>query len=79
MIHGINNKSELNEVLKYANSKTLPLNLNKSISNYEKNAFMKEVLGEEIHYHFSAFYNFEFSEYMNQVDNWELNRYFLQI
>jgi len=53
--------------------------LNKSVSIYEKNEFMKELLGEEIHYHYGAFYSYEFAEYMNQVDDWERNRYLYQI
>jgi glutamine synthetase len=69
----------LKDALTELNSKALPLNLNKSVTLYEKNEFIKEILGEEIHYHFGAFYSFEFAEYMNQVDDWERNRYLYQI
>lgn len=79
MKSGITNKTNLEDALSESSRKALPLNLNKSVSLYEKNEFMKEVLGEEIHYHYGAFYNFEFSEYMNQVDDWERNRYLYQI
>lgn len=79
MKSGITNKTNLKDALTELNTKVLPLNLNKSVNIYEKNEYMKEVLGEEIHFHLGAFYNFEFAEYMNQVDDWERNRYLYQI
>ena len=60
-------------------NKRKPCNLNYANKYLENNSFMKELLGDTIHQHFVAFYNFEYTNYMNQVDEWELNRYLLNI
>ncbi len=57
----------------------LPINLNFANNQFAKNEFMKNLLGEVIHHDFNLFYGFEFTGYMNQVDDWELNRYLLNI
>jgi len=79
MSSGVKSKISVEDASNELNTKVLPLNLNKSVMSYENNSYLKEILGEEIHFHYGAFYNFEFAEYMNQVDDWERNRYFYQI
>jgi glutamine synthetase len=65
--------------LKDVNGKYLPINLNAANRQFLKNDFMRSLLSDDILQHYGAFFNFEFSEYMNQVDEWELNRYLLNI
>lgn len=79
MASGISNKFKLKEAQKTISNLSLPINFYKSISNFEKNEFSKSILGEDIHYHYGLFYNYEYSEFMNQVDDWERNRYLYQI
>jgi len=40
---------------------------------------MKNVLGNVIHEHLGVFYSYEYAEFMNQVDEWELDRYLFNI
>jgi glutamine synthetase len=79
MKSGAINKSLLNNEINEISKEKLPINLNRCISLYEKNQFIKELLGEEIHYHYSAFYNFEYAEFNKEVNEWERERYFYQI
>lgn len=73
-----NNLSLSNESSLIVNER-LPINLNRSVSQFEKNEFIKELLGEDIHFHFGAFYNFEFTQFNSNVDEWERERYMYQI
>jgi glutamine synthetase len=79
MKSGIINKLILNEEIEKVSNEKLPINLNRCISHYEKNEFIKELLGEEIHYHYASFYNFEYAQFNKEVDEWERERYFYQI
>lgn len=68
--------------LKFSDSKqmqNIPINLCESIESFYNNKFMKNLLGDDLHQHFFAFYNLEYTEFMNQVDEWELNRYLYNI
>jgi glutamine synthetase len=76
---GVQSQSKLQTVLQEVKEKSLPINLNSANRHFLKNDFMKDMLTEPIHQHYNAFYNFEYSEYMNQVDDWELHRYLLNI
>jgi glutamine synthetase len=76
---GIQNQTKLTTTLSELQDKSLPINLHAANRQFWKNEFMKGLLTEPIHQHYNAFYNFEYSEYMNQVDDWELHRYLLNI
>lgn len=75
-IYGDKNSDNIKLNLKDAK---LPSNLNTANKIFENSEVAKLVLGEDTHSHLVNFYNFEFSEYMNQVDDWELNRYLYNI
>jgi glutamine synthetase len=53
----------------------LPANLSDAIQNLEKNKLMKEALGDHIFMHFIQAKKMEWSEYISQVHDWELERY----
>jgi len=76
---GLENKINLKDSLKSISEEKLPTNLYSSILKYEKNETAKNLLGKAIHEHLGVFFNYEYSEYMNHVDEWELNRYLLNI
>lgn len=76
---GIENKLSLEDSLKYLSHNKLPVNLYSSLQNYEKSEVMKNVLGNIIHEHLGVFYSYEYAEFMNQVDEWELDRYLFNI
>ena len=57
----------------------LPINLYAANRDFLKSEFVRQILGDEVHQHFNVFYNFEYSDFMNQVDDWELNRYLYNI
>lgn len=76
---GLSEKPNLKETLANLNKIDLPINLNQALSTFQENKFLKTLLGEEIHQHLWAFYNLEYTEFMNQVDEWELNRYLYSI
>ena len=76
---GLKNNISLNSAKHYLEEKKLPINLNYTNNQFAKNDFMRNLLGEVIHHDFNLFYGFEFTSYMNQVDEWELNRYLLNI
>ena len=66
-------------MLKTIENEELPINLNEANNRFQKNEYMKNLLGEVLHQHLWAFYNLEYTEFMNQVDEWELNRYLFNI
>ena len=53
----------------------LPANLSEAIQNLEKSKLMKEVLGDHIYTHFIEAKKMEWSDYISQVHEWELDRY----
>ncbi len=53
----------------------LPANLWEAVRNLEKNKFMRQTLGDHIFLHFVAAKKAEWSEYISQVHQWELDRY----
>ena len=63
------------EELKKAGIKTLPKDLGEAIGLFEQSALMKEVLGDHIHKFFVENKKAEWSEYVSQVSEWELDRY----
>ena len=63
------------EELKKAGIKTLPKDLGEAIGLFEQSALMKEVLGDHIHKFFVENKKAEWSEYVAQVSEWELDRY----
>ncbi len=76
---GLENKAALKESLQQINTSTLPVNLYSSLLKYEKSETAKNLLGNVIHEHLGVFYNYEYAEFMNHVDEWELNRYLFNI
>lgn len=79
MKSGLKNNLNLKQELQNISGERLPINLNRSISNFDKSEYMKNLLGEDIHFHFGAFYNFEFVQFNSKVDEWERERYMYQI
>jgi glutamine synthetase len=53
----------------------LPANLLEAVQNLEKNKVMREALSEHIFNHFVAAKKMEWSTYISQVHQWELDRY----
>lgn len=53
----------------------LPANLLEAVQNLEKNKVMREALGEHIFNHFVTAKKMEWSTYISQVHQWELDRY----
>ncbi len=54
----------------------LPSNLQKAIESFEKSKLMRETLGDHIFFHFIESKKQEWSDYISQVHQWELDRYF---
>jgi glutamine synthetase len=79
MKFGIENKLNLKNSLNLVQNESLPTNLYHALLNFQSNKFMKSFLGDDLHQHFTAFFNLEYTEFMNQVDEWELNRYLYNI
>ncbi len=76
---GLENNYNLKNSLERIQSEQIPTNLFHSLSNFNSNKFMKSFLGDDLHQHLTAFFNLEYTEFMNQVDEWELNRYLYNI
>lgn len=76
---GVTSKFDLKDTLASLQKHTLPINLNEALGDFQTNTYLKSLFGEDIHQHYWAFYNLEFTEFMNQVDEWELNRYLYSI
>ncbi len=55
--------------------KELPANLFEAVELMEKDALIKEVLGEHVFNHFIAAKKAEWQEYITQVHQWEVDRY----
>lgn len=55
---------------------TLPRSLSESIEEFEKDKLMKEVLGEHLYGRYLEVKRLEWQEYIKQVTQWELDRYF---
>ena len=55
--------------------KSLPANLGEAINQLEKSPLMKEALGEHVFQQFIEAKRAEWSEYIAQVHDWELDRY----
>ena len=53
----------------------LPANLLEAVEILEKNKVMREALGEHIFSHFVEAKKMEWSTYISQVHQWELDRY----
>jgi glutamine synthetase len=53
----------------------LPADLNEAIQNLEKSKVIREALGEHIFNHFIEAKKMEWSTYISQVHEWELDRY----
>jgi glutamine synthetase len=53
----------------------LPANLNEAVQNLEKSKVIREALGEHIFHHFIQAKKMEWSIYISQVHEWELDRY----
>ncbi len=54
---------------------TLPADLNEAVKNLEKSKVMRDTLGEHIFHHFLEAKKMEWSAYISQVHQWELDRY----
>jgi glutamine synthetase len=71
-----NNIFDMSEAeLDAAGITTLPKDLGEAIELFEHSELMKEVLGEHIHSFFVANKKAEWSEYVAQVSEWELDKY----
>jgi len=53
----------------------LPADLNEAIKNLEKSKLMQDTLGDHIFNHFLQAKKMEWSMYISQVHQWELDRY----
>lgn len=62
---GLQLKPDFSESLKSFEEKGLPTNLLSAVNNFETSEFTKKLLGDEIHYHFSHFYNYEYAVIRN--------------
>lgn len=78
-LNGYLNKETIQNAEKKLSGKKLPLTLYNSIQNYEKSESAINTLGEKYHKHFKSFYTWEYTQYMNQVSNWELERYLYSV
>lgn len=58
-----------------AGIETLPLNMHDAIRAMEKDDFIKEVLGEDVFYHYTRSKRKEWADYRAKVTDWEVNRY----
>jgi glutamine synthetase len=58
---------------------SIPTSLNKANKLFNASQAVKHSLGEEFHYHYNAFYSYEFEAYNSQVSLWELERYLYSI
>ncbi len=54
----------------------LPSNLQKAVEAFEKSKLMRETLGDHIFFHYIESKKQEWSDYISQVHQWELDRYF---
>ncbi|MFZ0390243.1 MAG: type I glutamate--ammonia ligase [Calditrichia bacterium] len=54
----------------------LPANLWEAVANLEKDKLLQEALGDHIFNHFIEAKKMEWSDYISQVHQWELDRYF---
>lgn len=78
-LNGLLSKDTIEKAEKKLHDKKLPLTLYNSIQNYEKSNEALNSLGEKFHKHFNSFYTWEYTQYMNQVSNWELERYLYSV
>jgi len=54
---------------------TLPKNLGEAIEKFEESETMREILGDHIHKYYTANKKAEWSQYIQHVSKWELDRY----
>jgi glutamine synthetase len=57
----------------------IPTSLNKANKIFKLSEATKKSLGEEFHYHYNAFYSYEYESFNNQISLWELERYLYSI
>ena len=60
-------------------NKKLPITLVEALDDFKRDAFFKEVLGEEFMKDYIAMKTEEWDSYMTQVSAWEINRYLFRI
>lgn len=72
------NSNNISNELK-TNKIKFPTSLYKANKIFSNSEFAKNTLGKSYHNHYSAFFNFEYQNYNNQVSEWELNRYLYSI
>ncbi len=75
---GIENKTDPGLENKIS-AKLLPANLKDAVKLFEKESLMKEVFGEEFVKIYSEVKKNEWNDYMMQVSDWEINRYFIKM
>ena len=78
-IYGLNTNASKSSVEKSLEGKKLPINLYEAIQIFDKSEIAQKSLGNDFHYHFKAFYTFEFQQYLNQITHWETERYLYSI
>ena len=74
-LNGYKNNFYSKDVEKILEEKKLPINLNEAIELFNDSKDAKLLFGEDFHYHYRAFYEYEYGTYLNQVSSWERNRY----
>ena len=57
----------------------LPVNLNEAVADFEKNEYLKSVLGEHISKKYIAAKKVEWEEYRTQITQWEIDQYLYRV
>ena len=64
---------------KVTNAETLPANLEEAIYEFKKDAFVQNVVGEQISTKLTESKKKEWDEYCKQVSDWEIKQYLYRI
>ena len=67
------------EELKEAGVEKLPMNLMEACQEFEKDEYIKNVLGNDLVQKYTQAKKKEYEEYVTQVTEWELNKYLHRI
>ena len=65
--------------LKEAGVEKLPMNLMEACQEFEKDEYIKNVLGNDLVQKYTQAKKKEYEEYVTQVTEWELNKYLHRI
>ncbi|BBN11347.1 glutamine synthetase [Marchantia polymorpha subsp. ruderalis] len=67
------------DVYKAKNLQQVPRSLGEAVALFQKSAFAKAMLGDDVHHHYAHFFETEHLAHLQTVTDWERNRYFEQI